>query len=253
MTATNRTDRRGLAPDSLSIGGDVEQRGDARGVVHRAVVDRVAVDRLADAEVVEVGGEDDVFVLEHRVGARQDGRRRSASSTSARVTATVALSRRRDGEVGQRLAGVGRVEDLGEGVARAGEAACRRWAGLTATATFRPRVSSIAGSARVIDGQEPGEAATRAQGMSMFFGFWIVTAPTAPSLAERPTRSPADCMWAASGPGIDGGAPREVDDELASDVQALEVVVTGLGDRQAVAGEDERRPRPTGRGRPGAR
>ena len=49
--------------------GGFDDRGDARGVVHGAVVDVVAVDGPADAEVIEMGADDDVFVLELAVGA----------------------------------------------------------------------------------------------------------------------------------------------------------------------------------------
>src|SRR5205823_4917661 len=51
---------------------DLEDRGDAGGVVERAVVDGIAVDRLADAEVIEVRGVDDLLVSQLLIGAAQD-------------------------------------------------------------------------------------------------------------------------------------------------------------------------------------
>ena len=51
--------------------GRLDQRGDARRVVHRAVVDAVAVDRAADAEVIEMRRQHDVFVAQRRIAAGQ--------------------------------------------------------------------------------------------------------------------------------------------------------------------------------------
>ena len=49
--------------------------------------------------------------------------------------------------------------------------------------------------------------AARSQGMSMFWGFMMLTSPTAPNRFNNAARSPADCMCEASGPGIEAGAP----------------------------------------------
>ena len=46
---------------------------DPEAIVHGAVVDAVAVDGLADAEMVHVRREHDVFIFQLRIGARQLG------------------------------------------------------------------------------------------------------------------------------------------------------------------------------------
>ncbi len=53
----------------FQTGGDVEKERVAGSVVHSAVVKAVTAHGLADADVVEVGGEDDEFVFEGRIGA----------------------------------------------------------------------------------------------------------------------------------------------------------------------------------------
>ena len=125
--------------------------------------------------------------------------------TSARSTATVAFRREGIGKWGRGLS-----------ASAASRISCKvwpepartlsAWAGLIATATERPRDSSIDGSASVIAGRNRARVA-RAQGTSMFFGFWIETMPMAPTRRRFAARSAIDCMWAASGPGIEVGAP----------------------------------------------
>ena len=90
-------------------------------------------------------------------------------TTSARFTAAVALS----------LAGMAKC---GSGLPElaASRISAKVWpepasslsacAGLIVTASFSPRVSSIAGSARLIDGMNRARDA-RSQGISMFLGF----------------------------------------------------------------------------------
>ena len=53
--------------------GDVEHQRRSRAVVHGAVVNAIAIDGLADAEVVHVGREHDVLVLQLGIGAGQLG------------------------------------------------------------------------------------------------------------------------------------------------------------------------------------
>src|SRR5229473_3379959 len=47
----------------FEAGGDVHGEGTAGAVVHGAVVDAIAVDGRADADVVDVRGEDDEFIF----------------------------------------------------------------------------------------------------------------------------------------------------------------------------------------------
>ena len=63
--------------------------------------------------------------------------------------------------------------------------------------------------------------------------------PIAPCRFKAAVRSAADCMCAASGPGIDGGAPARYTTSFASNVQAGEVIVISLGNRQSMAGEHQ--------------
>ena len=53
--------------------GNIEQDGDAGRVVHGAVVNAVAIDRLADAHVIDVRGQNYVFILQLRIVSRQAG------------------------------------------------------------------------------------------------------------------------------------------------------------------------------------
>ena len=65
----NRIDR--LMGWALERFGGLYQRGNSGRVVHGAVVDGIAVDRTPDAEMVEMRGKNDVFVLELWVMTRQ--------------------------------------------------------------------------------------------------------------------------------------------------------------------------------------
>ena len=58
---------------SLEARGDVHHESTAGAVVHGAIVDAVAVDGRADADMVDVRGEDDEFVLEGGIGAGEFG------------------------------------------------------------------------------------------------------------------------------------------------------------------------------------
>src|ERR1017187_8016672 len=53
--------------------GDVKQQRRSGAVVHGAVVNAIAIDGLANSEVVDVRGQNNIFVLELRIGARQPG------------------------------------------------------------------------------------------------------------------------------------------------------------------------------------
>ena len=99
---------------------DLEDRRDARRVVHRAVVDRVAVDRAADAEMIEVRRHDDELVAPLRIRAAQDAGdvlRLDLRPLDRRRR----LEARRQREARHRLVAVDEREHLGEGVAGSGE------------------------------------------------------------------------------------------------------------------------------------
>ena len=75
--------------------------------------------------------------------------------------------------------------------------------------------------------------------MSICLGFGIATTPIAPALQDRLGALRPTAMARRAARRCPAARP-EVDDQLAAGVEVLEVVVAGLGDRQAVAGEDER-------------
>ena len=53
--------------------GQLEHAGDSARVVGGAVVDAIAIHRLADAEVVEMRGVENVLIAQRRIGAGEDG------------------------------------------------------------------------------------------------------------------------------------------------------------------------------------
>ena len=116
VTATKTIDRAGFRLRSRSRCGQFEDRRDTGGVVHRAVVNAVAVDRFADAEVIEVRRDDEIFATTLRVAAAQDARH-----VLRHHVATVDFNGSRDatgqGEVGERPAGIDECEEFAERVA----------------------------------------------------------------------------------------------------------------------------------------
>ena len=50
---------------------NLDQRRNARAIVHRSVINAVAVNRRADAQMVEMRPEDHIFILKHGVRAGQ--------------------------------------------------------------------------------------------------------------------------------------------------------------------------------------
>src|SRR2546430_9854288 len=57
----------------FQVRGDIHDERAAGAIIHRAVVNAIAVDGRADADVVDVRGENDKFILESRIGTRQLG------------------------------------------------------------------------------------------------------------------------------------------------------------------------------------
>ena len=109
---------RALRPGRGHHLGRLDQRGDARGVVHRAVVDVVAVDRRADADVIEVRGEHDVLVGQLGIAALHHADD-VLRLDRLRLDRHRRLHRGRQREMRQRLALVGDLQHLGQRVPRA--------------------------------------------------------------------------------------------------------------------------------------
>ncbi len=57
----------------FEAGGDVHNESAAGAIVQSAVVNTIAVDGCADANVIDVRGEDDVFIFERWIGAGKFG------------------------------------------------------------------------------------------------------------------------------------------------------------------------------------
>jgi len=64
VTTTNRMDRRVLTAASFRWAATSRIVGHSGGVVHRAVEDGIAVYGFADSQMVNVGGENHVFVFQ---------------------------------------------------------------------------------------------------------------------------------------------------------------------------------------------
>ena len=159
-------------------------------------------------------------------------------TTSARLTLAVALSFAGMANRGSGLPASAALEDLAEGMARAGEklVGMRRVDGDGKLAALgchplpgRPGSSPA----------ETGPGPVRSQGMSMFFGLRMLTVPMAPCALQE--RGPLGRRLHVRGQrsGNRRRCPGEIHHQLAADVQAGEVVVMGLGDRQAITGEHQ--------------
>src|SRR5579871_864615 len=99
---------------------DLQHGCDAGGVIHRAVVDAVALDGAADTQMVEVSGEDYVFVLEFAVGA---GEQAGDVGRLERITLDggLGVEQGRERKLGERLIFPSQLLNLFEGVSAAGE------------------------------------------------------------------------------------------------------------------------------------
>ena len=67
-----RSERRGAGLQLGKRPRHFDQRGRARRIVRRPVVDTVALHRIADSQVIEMRGENNIFVLELWIRARQN-------------------------------------------------------------------------------------------------------------------------------------------------------------------------------------
>src|ERR1700674_6117154 len=100
--------------------GNVHDESAAETIVHGAVVDTVAVDRRADANVIDVRGKDDEFVLEGGIGAGEFGDD-VGGFQSRSLNDGVGFERNGQGQVRKRLAVFAEGSDFGKGVAGACE------------------------------------------------------------------------------------------------------------------------------------
>ena len=57
----------------LQRAGDIEQQRAARAIVHGAVVDAIAIDRFANADMIDVRGQHNVFILELGIASGDPG------------------------------------------------------------------------------------------------------------------------------------------------------------------------------------
>ena len=94
----------------------LDQRGDPRGVVHRAVVQAIAVDRCADAHMIEMCGQDDVLAREGGIAAWQQ-RGDVIGLDGCRLERDARTQRCRERKARQRLPGIGNRQQLRERMA----------------------------------------------------------------------------------------------------------------------------------------
>ena len=73
----------------------------------------------------------------------------------------------------------------------------------------------------------------------MFFGLRMLTVPMAPCRFNTAARSAARLHVRGQRPGDRWRRAGEINDQFASNVQAREVIVIGLGNRQSVTGEHQ--------------
>ena len=197
--------------------------------------------------------EDDVLVLELLNRCRGAARPRSARRHRPASTAAVALSRGRDGEPRQGLAGRRRRRASSlEGVARAGE----EFVGMRRVDGDRQLQPAAVVERRVGQdhrGQEPGQRRSFPWDVHVLRIEDADDADGAVRLRSAAAALAPDCMCAAERTRDRRRAPARKTTSLPADVQAGEVVVLTLGDRQPVARRRPARPRTSGRDRRRAR
>src|SRR5258708_22252782 len=94
----------------------VHDQGAAGAIVHRAVIDAVTVDGSADADVVDVRGEHDEFILESGIGASELGND-VGGFEGLGENDRIGFERASQGEVRKWLAVFAQSSDFREGVA----------------------------------------------------------------------------------------------------------------------------------------
>src|SRR5882762_8586135 len=98
--------------------GDVHDEGAAGSIIHGSVVDAVAVDGRADADVIDVRGKDNEFILENGIGAAEFGNDVGGFEDLGENDG-LGFERSGQGEVRKRLAVFAQDGDFREGVAGA--------------------------------------------------------------------------------------------------------------------------------------
>ena len=134
----------------FEAGGDVQEDGTARGVVHGAVVDAVAVDGLADAEVVEWAERTTIFILE--TGSEPGSlATRLADSSSLERTGRAPGARQEERNVGE-VCDLWRGRRFQRRCAPSPAKSFSAEAGLKVSASLRPSVSLNSAPARSMEG-----------------------------------------------------------------------------------------------------
>ena len=226
-----------LQPPRLVASGDVEQSGDPRGIVHRAVVEAVAIDRSADAEMVEMGGEDDMLGPQPLVAAGQPGddvgrgdravaRGDAGAQRRLHRRTRAAASKRRRGPRARRSC---RPEPVNSFSARLGVEAGAEESVLDVA---KRRIGEIhAGLAGLRHRARPGNLDRLGGGQREQAGRARLGEQSRP---------------VAAGVGLERarnlrGAAADHDRDLALEVDSGEIVMAGLGHVEAVADEDQGR------------
>ena len=214
VTAAKMIGRRGRLPRPAHRAGDLDQGGDAGGIVHRAIVDPVGLParrraRVADADMVEMRHQQHIFAGERRIGAGQDrdhvgARERVAFMPLARDMGALAeREAARPGPGPRRF-----VEDLrraGAGApwnrvsaASSPKVAAKRRPGAVVAACRRARARSWRGGRRSRRPRVQGAAALSAR-------VRMVIMPMAPRAAAM--RRLSALRWAATSLGVPAGVP----------------------------------------------
>src|SRR5882757_1139439 len=136
--------------------GDVHDERAAGAVIHGAIVNTVAVDGRADADVIDVRGKDDEFILERGIETGKFGDNISGFE-SLGLDDGVSLKRNSQGEMWERLAVLAQRGDFSEGVAGASEKFLRgsgieRDAELKTGSFIEFRIGKIHGRMIAVDG-----------------------------------------------------------------------------------------------------
>ena len=238
MTNTKRIERRGCGSVGLPRRGNVEQCRNARGVVHRTVVNAVAVDRLADADVVDVSGEHDVFVLEGRITAGKLGDHVGGLDGSG-FDRCASFQRNTERKVRQRLAIFAEVRDFGKRVARTGKKFFSL-RGVEGESQLQAGGFVELGSDKIHRRMRAIQRHARPRNVHRC-GIRYPDGADYTGALQRLSNARRSLIVSGKRRGSVGRRTGEVDDDFAVQVEAGQIVVVRLWDFQAVADEDERR------------
>ena len=104
----------------FQVRGDIHDERAAGAIIHRAVVNAIAVDGRADADVVDVRGENDEFIFESRIGAGELGNKVGGFESFSEYDG-VRFERGGQRKMWKRLAVFAQSGDFRESMARASE------------------------------------------------------------------------------------------------------------------------------------